>query len=500
MENKMNLKVNVVESSSLNDSYECVVAFVTENPVLSISSTSMNNLLPGVVHGVLEAGNLLRKQDSSILLYDIEALAGKKLLLVYIESFELRSESVVETCNSVIKKLKELPLKHASICFDAISIESRNVRCLAEQITRSFYALSYQFTHYKQPSLDEVSLIELSLCIDDQNAQEDFKSGVKSGSSVGIGSNLARDLGNMPPNICHPSYLANIATELSTKYHNLSTAIVDESEMEQLGMNAFLSVGQGSAQPSKLVVMHYQNAPTSKQPIALVGKGVTFDSGGISIKPGAAMDEMKFDMCGAAAVFGVMRSVVEQQLSINLICVIAAAENMPSASATRPGDIVTSMSGKSIEILNTDAEGRLVLCDSLTYVQKYNPEVIIDVATLTGACVVALGEHATGLMSNDETLTQQLLESGQRTNDKAWPLPMWPEYTKKLESNFADLANIGSPGAGTITAACFLAEFVEGVSWAHLDIAGTAWLKGSSKGATGRPVALLFDYLSNRTV
>jgi len=296
-------------------------------------------------------------------------------------------------------------------------------------------------------------------------------------------------------NICHPSYLSKQAKAMARGEPRLSVKVLGEKEMDALGMHSLLSVGRGSVQPSQLIVMEYKGGKKGDAPYAIVGKGITFDSGGISLKPGASMDEMKYDMCGAAAVFGALQSVLALNLPINLVCVVAAAENMPSADASRPGDIVTSMSGKTIEILNTDAEGRLVLCDALTYVQRFKPKTIIDLATLTGAVIGALGNEASGLMSNDDGLAKTLANAGQMSGDRVWQLPLWDDYAKQLKSPFADIANLGGPGAGTITAACFLAEFVKGQTWAHLDIAGTAWVKGADKGATGTPVGLLTEYL-----
>jgi leucyl aminopeptidase len=310
---------------------------------------------------------------------------------------------------------------------------------------------------------------------------------------------VTRDLGNMPPNICHPTYLGEQAKAMGKANKGLKVEVLDEKDIEKLGMGSFLAVGQGSAQPPRLIVMQYSNGKKSEKPYVLVGKGITFDTGGISLKPGLGMDEMKFDMCGAASVFGTLNAVLELQLPINLVCIVAAAENMPSGNATRPGDIVKTMSGQTVEILNTDAEGRLVLCDALTYAERFKPQAVIDIATLTGACVVALGGHTSGLMGNSDALITQVLEAGKRADDRAWQLPLFDEYQEQLDSPFADIANIGGPKAGTITAACFLSRFAKAYEWAHLDIAGTAWLSGGKdKGATGRPVPLLTQYLIDR--
>lgn len=313
------------------------------------------------------------------------------------------------------------------------------------------------------------------------------------------GQNFSRDLGNAPGNICFPEYLAEQALALAQEFpEQLKVTILDEPAMQELGMNAFLAVSKGSEREGRVVILEYL-AQREEKPVVLVGKGVTFDTGGISLKPAATMDEMKFDMCGAASVLGVMRALCESQLPVHVVGAIACAENMPSGRATRPGDIVTTMSGQTVEILNTDAEGRLVLCDTLTYIQRYNPELIIDIATLTGACVVALGKVVSGLFSNDDQLAQALTQAGEQSADRVWRMPVLDDYQELLDSTIADMGNIGGPTGGAITAACFLKRFVAEHRWAHLDIAGTAWLSGTQKGATGRPVPLLMQFLANHS-
>ena len=320
---------------------------------------------------------------------------------------------------------------------------------------------------------------------------------LKIGARVGEGVNVARELGNLPGNICTPAYLATEARKMARTHSKVSTRILEEKHMRELGMGSLLSVSAGSEQPAKLIIMQYKGAAAAKKPYVLVGKGITFDSGGISLKPGAKMDEMKFDMCGAASVFGALHAVAAMGLPINVVALIAASENLPSGRATKPGDVVTSMSGQTIEILNTDAEGRLVLCDTLTYAERYKPAAVVDIATLTGACVVALGSHASGMYANDDKLAEQLSEAGVSSHDRAWRMPLWDDYQRQLDTPFADMANIGGPGGGSITAACFLARFASKYKWAHLDIAGAAWT-GAPKGATGRPVGLLCHWLLDR--
>ena len=321
--------------------------------------------------------------------------------------------------------------------------------------------------------------------------------GAEHGDAIAQGVSLAKDLGNLPANVCTPSYLARTARKLAAGNGRLTTQILSEADMKRLGMGSLLSVTAGTVEPGKLIVMKYKGAG-SAAPVVLVGKGVTFDTGGISLKPGPAMDEMKFDMCGAAGVIGTMAAVALMKLPINLNVVVPAVENMPGGKATKPGDIVKSMSGQTIEILNTDAEGRLILCDALTYVRRFKPAAVIDVATLTGACVVALGKHRTAVFSNDDALGDEIFAAGNSAEDRAWRMPMGEEYAAQLKSNFADMANIGGPTAGAVTAACFLGKYTDGMSWAHLDIAGTAWQSGAKKGASGRPVPMLSEVLLAR--
>jgi leucyl aminopeptidase len=321
--------------------------------------------------------------------------------------------------------------------------------------------------------------------------------GTEHGDAIVAGMSLAKDLGNLPANVCTPSHIARTAQKMGRELKNVTTRVLSEAEMKRLGMHSLLSVTAGTTEPAKLVVMQYKGKPGTK-PVVLVGKGVTFDTGGISLKPPPSMDEMKFDMCGAAGVIGTMFAVAKLKLPINLNVVVPAVENLPSGTATRPGDIVKSMSGQTIEILNTDAEGRLILCDALTYSKRFKPDTIIDVATLTGACVIALGHHRTAVMSKHDKLSTDIVKAGVAAEDRGWPMPLGDEWAAELKSNFADMANVGGRPGGTITAGCFLSKFTEGENWAHLDIAGTAWVSGKQKGATGRPVPMLTEYILGR--
>ena len=361
-----------------------------------------------------------------------------------------------------------------------------------EIITRSILKINYSFKGNSKSSLSKLDLVCLN-----GHSLSNTETRTKYGEAVGRGMNLCRHLGNTPANICTPTFLAEKAKSLSDENTRIKTTILEESEMRDLGMLSLLSVGNASEQPSKLIVMEYNGSKTMQQPIALVGKAVTFDTGGISLKPGRGMDEMKFDMCGGASVLGVMSALSEAALDINVVGLIPAVENMPSGNATKPGDVIKSMSGITIEILNTDAEGRLILCDALTYANRFKPKYVVDIATLTGAVIGALGKFTTGMLSNSDELAEILVSCGNSSGDRVWQLPLWKEYDEQLKSNFADLANIGGE-AGTITAGCFLSRFAKDYKWAHLDIAGTAWISGKNKGATGRPVPLLMEFLRSQ--
>lgn len=424
----------------------------------------------------------------------------KRLLLVGLgESYP--EAALLKSLSAITKTLSTKPFSEAAIDFDSFKAGYEGKADIIHLFAQSFKNQNYSFTQFKSET-DADDAPEKTITFTTSDNEDLLAQQLDYITAVELGSKLTRDLGNMPGNICYPDYLLKQAAELAASYDSISVSALGESEMIARGFGSFMSVSKGSEKEGKLISMNYQpdNAKNSK-PLVLIGKGITFDTGGISLKPGARMDEMKYDMCGAATVFGVMKTIGELNLPLNVIGVIAAAENMPDGGASRPGDIVTSLSGKTIEILNTDAEGRLVLCDTLTYAQQqYNPELMLNFATLTGACVVALGDKASAVYSRHDDLSQALVAAGEATYDRAWPMPLWEEYSKQLESPFADLANIGGPKAGSVTAACFLAEFVDKeLPWAHFDIAGTAWNDGSSKNATGRPVALVTEFLVNKS-
>ena len=404
---------------------------------------------------------------------------------------KLSEDQFRKLCTATANILVRQPVKQAVIALDSAKVGNRKSDFKQLAIMRAVTQAAYHYARHKPSAPKPPSINNIRLVVNNRKATGNV---TRLGNALDAGMAFARDLGNEPPNVCNPNYLLKESRKLG-RANNVSVSNLTEKKMGELGMGAFLSVSQGSVTPGQMIIIRYNGTSKSKAPIALVGKGITFDTGGISLKPPGAMDEMKFDMCGAAAVLGATKAVIDAKLPINLITVVAAAENMPSGIATRPGDIVTTASGKTVEILNTDAEGRLVLCDALTHVQTFKPKTIIDVATLTGACIVALGSHASAVYANNDKLATALLEAGQSSGDKAWQMPLWDEYQPALRSNFADMANVGGREAGSVTAACFLSRFIDGVDWAHMDVAGSAFQGGARKGSTGRPVPLLFKYL-----
>jgi len=395
-----------------------------------------------------------------------------------------------------IRAMQEASLAEAALYISDFAIKSRDAAWMTMQAAIATLEGTYRFDSLKsnaRPQRKGLKRLVLGFLQDPKGAAAALERCI----AIGEGVNLARELGNLPPNICTPSYLADQARALA-KSNKLKVTVLERKDMEKLGMGSLLSVADGSRQPPKLITLEYYGEVRKQKPVVLVGKGVTFDTGGISLKPSAEMDEMKYDMSGAGSVLGTLSAAAAMKLPLNVIGVIPATENMPGGKATRPGDIVTSMSGQTIEILNTDAEGRLILCDALTYAQRFEPAAIIDIATLTGACVIALGHIASGLFANDERLARELEAAGQASWDRVWHMPVWEDYQEQLKSNFADMANIGGRPGGSITAACFLARFTRKLKWAHLDIAGTAWKSGRDKGSTGRPVPLLSQFLMTR--
>lgn len=490
------MEFHASQADVLTQKTHCALVAVFEGGKLSAAAQALNEAGQGSVQKLIKSGDLKGELGESVILHHPEGCAAERVLLLGIgKQAGCRPSEFRRAMDSAAKAVKQTGSKQVHLFCEDLVVEGRDEEWKAQQSALAFAHQAYQFQTLKSKKQPPAKLTAVSYCVADKKQLSAAKTAVKSAAAIAEGIAYARELGNLPGNVCTPTYLAKEAKKLAKDSSTLSTEVLSEKQMDELGMGSLLSVSAGSKEPAQLIVMEYNGGAKSKKPTVLVGKGITFDTGGISLKPGQGMDEMKFDMCGAASVFGAMKTLEMLQAKINVVAIVAAAENMPSGKATKPGDIVTSMAGKTIEVLNTDAEGRLVLCDALTYAERFKPKAVVDVATLTGACVVALGNQASGLYSNREDLAEQLLAAGEYSGDRAWRMPLWDEYKKQLESNFADLANIGGREAGSITAACFLSHFTENYPWAHLDVAGTAWLSGGEKGATGRPVPLLVNYL-----
>ncbi len=475
----------------------CIIVGVHVGRTLSERAGDLDRASRGTLTRIVARGDVSGKVGECLLLPDVSGIDAERVLLVGLGKREgIGPEDYHKLLGKAVEALKAASLRNATSTLLDITVKGRDLRWLVDQHLSSFAASTYRFTEFKSKA-EGHGLTRITLLVDEK-AVTDTRAALVLARAKVSGTNFMKDLANRPANHCTPSYLAAQAQALAAKHDSLTYHVLEEADMEALGMGALLSVTRGSRQSAKLITLEYKGRDDGAKPIVLVGKGVTFDSGGISLKPGPAMDEMKFDMTGAASVLGVMAAVAEIAPAINVVGVVPATENMPDGNASKPSDVVTSMSGQTIEILNTDAEGRLILCDALTYSARFEPDVVIDIATLTGACVVALGEHASGLLSNNDELAEALLNAGQRSGDRAWRLPLWDDYQKQLDSPVADMANVGGRNAGTITAACFLARFAKDYRWAHLDIAGTAWGSGKNKYATGRPLPLLLEYILAR--
>ena len=490
--------MDFIVSSNSVETLKTSALVLTVNEQLELDSQGqlIDKLCDGAISAHLKAGDIQGKLGQTLLLHNLANLSAQRVLLVGTgKDAELSDRNARKLVSAILNTFKNLSITDAALAFADVKFDERDALTSARLVAECLADGLYVFDQFKTEKAPTVSLNAITfVCTAAQ--QEAVEKACQQGKAIATGMAFTRDLGNMPPNICHPRYLAEQALELSKQHKNLSVEVLEEEQLKELGAGALLAVAQGSDQPARMIILNYQGADDeTKQPYVLVGKGVTFDTGGISLKPGAGMDEMKYDMGGAASVLGTFKALTELQLPINVIGVLSCAENMPSGGATRPGDIVTTMSGQTVEILNTDAEGRLVLCDALTYVKRFNPQAVVNIATLTGACIVALGSSTSGLMGNNPELVQSLLSAGKQASDVAWELPLFDEYQELLDSPFADIANIGGPKAGSITAGCFLSRFTKDYPWAHLDIAGTAWISGGKdKGATGRPVPLLTQY------
>lgn len=495
------MKFSIKKGNPEKQRGSCIVVGVFNPGELTPAAEAMDKAANGYISNILRRGDFEGKAGSTLVLHNVPGTLCERLLLVGLgKETELDDKAYRDALRGVFRGVSETGAEDAMLFLTDIPVEKRDTAWKISQTVILVQESSYRFNRLKSkvdetgPRLRKLVLAASNLDHDSSAAHENI---LQQAFAISEGISLAKDLGNLAPNICTPSYLADQARSIA-KTHKLKATVLEQKDMEKLGMGALLAVARGSREPAKLIALEYWGSSKKEKPVVLVGKGITFDTGGISLKPAAEMDEMKYDMCGAASVLGTITAIAQMRLAVNVIGIIPTTENMPGGNATRPGDIVTSMSGQTIEILNTDAEGRLILCDALAYAQRYEPQVVIDIATLTGACVIALGHVASGLLSNDDALAEELLQAAGRASDSAWRLPLWDDYQEQLKSNFADMANIGGRAAGTITAACFLSRFTAKYRWAHLDIAGTAWKSGKEKGATGRPVPLLTQFLIAR--
>ncbi len=478
---------------------DCRIVVVEDKGQLTASATALDQASGKMLSKIIKQGDMDGKTAQTLMLHSVPGSKANRVLMLGMgKADECNESSFEKIINSLLSVINNSGIAKLQLCVDDINVKSRDAAWKVRQCTMLMSNSEYQFKlPGRKSSAGKAKAVEVVFHVDKGDAAAARKA-VSQGTSISAGMSVARDLGNMPANICTPTYLANQAVALGKGQRKLKVKVLGETEMKKLKMGSLLSVGAGSREPSKLIVMEYNGGDSKQRPIALVGKGVTFDTGGISLKPGLAMDEMKFDMCGAASVLGTMKTLLEMDLPVNVVGIVPTVENMPGGQATKPGDVVTSMSGQTIEILNTDAEGRLILCDALTYAGRFKPRCVIDIATLTGAAIIALGKVPSAVLGNDRQLIDTLVNCGQEIHDRIWELPLWEDYQEQLKSNFADMANIGGRDAGTITAACFLARFTRKYKWAHLDIAGTAWKSGGEKGATGRPVPLLTQFIVNQ--
>lgn len=482
------------------DHADCLIVGVFADVVLSDAAQTIDVASQALISRVAKSGDMDGKLASTLMLHQVPNIASDRVLLVGLgEAAELTAKTFMQAAKASLKALTNKGISTVVSTLATVALDGHPTQKTVSLLAQAMLDASYEVNAVKQKKEDKkAKKTKKKITIHVASTDiADAALGLSHGQAIAIGMNYTKDLGNLPPNICTPTYLADQAKKMGKQY-GAKVKILEEADCEKLGMGSFLGVTKGSAEPAKFIIIEHKKGKKSQKPIVLVGKGITFDTGGISLKPGSGMDEMKYDMGGAASVMGTMKAIGEMALPLNVVCVVPTCENMPDGTAIKPGDILTSMSGQTIEVLNTDAEGRLILCDALTYVEKFNPSVVVDVATLTGACVVALGHHATAVYSNEDDLANELLAAGENALDRGWHMPMWDDYQSQLDSNFADIANIGGRDGGSITAACFLSRFAKNYTWAHLDIAGVAWKSGKDKGSTGRPVPLLTEFLVNR--
>ncbi|MBU0752027.1 MAG: leucyl aminopeptidase [Gammaproteobacteria bacterium] len=477
----------------------CVVVGVFEPRKLSVPAELIDNAARQHLSDLLRRGDMEGKAGSTLLLHNVPGTEADRVLLVGLgKEKEFREKEYRDAIATAIKTLNETGGFDGTVFLTELPVKKRGVSWRVRQAAMVAHETLYRFDRLKSKK-DDVRrpLRKVTFCVERRSELAAAEAALIQGEAIAAGQSLMKDLANLPANFCTPTYLAEQSLVLAGEL-GLKAEVLEREDMDKLGMHSLLSVSRGSHQPPKFIVLHYNGGKSADKPVVLVGKGVTFDTGGISLKPAPEMDEMKYDMSGAASVIGAIKAAALMKLPLNVIAVVPATENMPGGQATRPGDVVTSMSGQTIEILNTDAEGRLILCDALTYSERFDPACVVDVATLTGACVIALGHVVSGLFANDDGLARELLDAGREAHDRAWQLPLWEDYQEQLKSNFADMANIGGRPGGSITAACFLSRFAKKYDWAHLDIAGTAWHGGKKKGSTGRPLPLLAHFLMAR--
>ncbi len=494
------MEFSVKSGSPEKQRISCVAVGIFESRKLSHSAQILDEASDGYIANLIRRGECEGKEGQTLLLHNVpNTLCDRVLLIGCGREKNFDTKAFLQANSTIAKFLDDRGATEVFSCLTELNIKNRDAAWKVSHAVQATEEALYRFDQLKSKKENtRRPLRRVIFSVPSRRELPDGEQAVRQGMAIASGITLSKDLSNLPGNICTPTYLAEQAKSLQKTYRNLAVNVLEENDMEKLKMGALLSVSRGSRQPAKLITLEYSGGDDEQKPVVLVGKGVTFDSGGISLKPGAQMDEMKYDMCGAASVIGTLAACAELQLPINVVGIVPSTENLPDGLATKPGDIVTSMSGTTIEILNTDAEGRLILCDALTYAQKFDPDVVIDIATLTGACIIALGNHPAGLLGNHNPLINDLLNAGKTTGDRCWELPLWDDYQQQLDSNFADVANIGGREAGTITAACFLSRFTKKYHWAHLDIAGVAWKSGKDKGATGRPVPLLMQYIFDR--
>ncbi|MDP3872745.1 MAG: leucyl aminopeptidase [Methyloversatilis sp.] len=476
-----------------------LIVGVYESRKLTVAAAALDAASKGRIGEITDSGDMDGKTGSTLLLHKLPGVAAERVLLVGLgKEKEFGAREYRDAVASAVRALRDTGASDAVCTLADEAPRKSGGACALRLAASTVLDVLYRYdTHARHKKDESRALAKMAFTLPKKCSASAAEEALVQGAAIGHGLAFTKTLGNLPPNVCTPTYLAEQALELGRK-SGIAVTVLERADMQKLGMGSLLSVSAGTRQPPKFIAMEYRAGKKADAPVVLVGKGVTFDSGGISLKPGEGMDEMKYDMCGAASVLGTLQAIAAMKLPINVVGLIPTVENMPGGAATRPGDVVKSMSGQTIEILNTDAEGRLILCDALTYAERFEPACVVDIATLTGACIIALGHVTSGLMANDDALADELLAAGQSALDRAWRLPIWEDYQEQLKSNFADMGNIGGRPAGSITAACFLSRFTKKYKWAHLDIAGTAWKSGKDKGATGRPVPLLVNFLLER--